>query len=44
VEDVNGYKAWYLDGQLHHTDGPAIERANGGKEYWLHGVEQDPPG
>jgi hypothetical protein len=45
VEDVNGYgyKAWYLHGQRHRVDGPAIERADGTKEYWVNDIQQDPP-
>jgi hypothetical protein len=23
----------------HRTDGPTVERANGTREYWIHGVE-----
>ena len=36
---VNGYgdKYWFLNGELHRVDGPAIERANGNKEWWLKG-------
>ena len=30
-----GHKAWYLDGNLHRTDGPAVEWADGDKEWWL---------
>ena len=33
----NGNKEYYLHGQLHRVDGPAIERANGDKIYYLHG-------
>ena len=33
----NGHKYWYLDGQRHHTDGPAVEFANGDKEWYLNG-------
>lgn len=34
VEFTDGYKAWYINGQLHRLDGPAVEYANGDKE-WL---------
>ena len=38
---VNVYKdgtnEWFLDGQLHREDGPAIEYVSGTKEWWLKG-------
>jgi hypothetical protein len=30
-------KYWYLYGELHRTDGPATEWADGSKEWYLHG-------
>lgn len=33
----NGNKGWYLNGQLHRTDGPAFEGADGSKEWWING-------
>ena len=33
----NGTKKWYLNGQLHRTDGPAIEWADGSKFWYLNG-------
>ena len=36
-EGANGYKAYYLNGKCHREDGPAIEFADGCKEYWLYG-------
>ena len=33
----NGNKEWRLNGKWHREDGPAIERANGDKQWWLHG-------
>ena len=33
----DGSKEWRLDGQLHRTDGPAIERARGTKAWYLNG-------
>ena len=33
----NGDKSWYLNGELHREDGPAIEGANGDKYWWLNG-------
>ena len=31
----NGAKEWYLNGQHHRKDGPAVEWSNGSKEWWL---------
>ena len=33
----NGTKEWYLNGQSHREDGPAIELADGYKSWWLNG-------
>jgi len=32
-------KEWYLNGELHREDGPAIEYANGYKSWYLNGKE-----
>jgi hypothetical protein len=32
---TNGDNYWYLNGQLHREDGPAVECANGYKSWWL---------
>jgi hypothetical protein len=37
VEDESGIKEWYLNGQLHREDGPAVERVNGDKFWFLNG-------
>jgi hypothetical protein len=38
TQDQGGTKKWYnQQGQLHRTDGPAYETANGGKEWYLNG-------
>ena len=29
VEDTNGSKEWYLNGEHHRVDGPAVELADG---------------
>ena len=34
----DGTKRWYLNGQLHREDGPAIELSDGTKEWWLKGL------
>ena len=31
----DGTKHWYLNGQRHREDGPAIERSDGSKSWWL---------
>jgi hypothetical protein len=37
----NGNKVWRNEvGQLHREDGPAVEYANGTKEWWMYGIEQ----
>ena len=33
----NGDKRWYRDGELHRTDGPAVECSNGAREWYLDG-------
>jgi hypothetical protein len=33
----NGSKVWYLNGQLHREDGPAVEDISGYKQWWLNG-------
>lgn len=30
-------RVWLQDGEVHRTDGPAIEYANGCKEWWVDG-------
>lgn len=37
-ETISG-STWYYDsdGDLHRLDGPAVEYADGTKEYWVHG-------
>ena len=37
AEYVDGGKDWWLNGELHREDGPAVERTNGYKEWWLNG-------
>jgi len=34
---AKGYKAWYLNGERHREDGPAIELADGDKYWYLNG-------
>ena len=33
-----GTKAWYVNDELHRLDGPAIEGADGSKEWWVNGI------
>ncbi len=37
VVDFEGTKSWYQNGQLHRTDGPAIEWADGSKSWYQNG-------
>jgi len=39
IVNVNEYgtKRWYLNGNLHRTDGPAVEYVSGSKEWYLNG-------
>jgi hypothetical protein len=37
LNDADGYKAWYLNGELHRTDGPAVEYADGTKWWYQNG-------
>jgi hypothetical protein len=32
---TDGSKEWWLNGNLHRIDGPAVERADGTKMWWL---------
>lgn len=35
--DIYGNVSYKLDGKFHREDGPAVERANGGKSWFLNG-------
>ena len=35
--NANGDKLWYLNGELHREDGPAIEKVNGDNYWYLNG-------
>jgi len=35
--DSYGDKFWYFNGDIHREDGPAIENANGDKEWLFNG-------
>ena len=37
IVEWNGYKEWYLNGEYHRIDGPAVEYPNGTKEWYLNG-------
>jgi hypothetical protein len=37
VSSSKGCSRWCLFGDLHREDGPAVEHANGYKEYWING-------
>ena len=36
----NGFKQWWLHGQIHREDGPAIEYSNGTKFWYLNGQKK----
>ena len=36
-ESADGYREWYVNGNLHRTDGPAVEYADGDREWWVNG-------
>jgi len=36
---ANGTKHWWLNGNRHRSDGPAIEYANGTKVWYLNGEQ-----
>ena len=40
--DEWGNKEWFLNRKLHREDGPAIEYADGDKQWFLHGEEAHP--
>ena len=40
---INGAKIWRQQGKLHREDGPAVERLNGTKEWWIRGVRYHTP-
>jgi hypothetical protein len=37
-ELIDGYKAWYIDGEKHREDGPAIEYSDGGEMWYLNDI------
>jgi hypothetical protein len=39
----NGSQEWWVNGQLHRENGPAVELADGGKQYYLNGIQQEKP-
>jgi hypothetical protein len=42
--ETDGTRLWYRHGLLHREDGPAVERPNGQKEYWLGGYRWEEDG
>jgi hypothetical protein len=38
-ERLNGDRLWYRNGLLHREDGPAIERKDGIKAFWINGKQ-----
>lgn len=39
VEHVDGTTLWYVKGELHRIDGPAVEYPDGEVEFWFNGME-----
>ena len=37
IEEPDGRKDWFLNGELHRTDGPATEWPDGSKYWYLNG-------
>ena len=37
VEDLDGAKRWYKEGNLHREDGPAVENSHGTKKWYKEG-------
>ena len=37
-----GTKRWYVNGEYHREDGPAVEWSDGDKEWFLNGKEAHP--
>ena len=38
----DGTKHWWLNGERHRIDGPAVEWDDGSKHWWLNGKKLDP--
>ena len=36
---ADGSQSWFLNGQQHRTDGPAVIWANGSQSWWLNGQQ-----
>ncbi len=39
IEQKDGTIEWYLDGNLHREDGPAVEKPDGTRVWFLHGKQ-----
>jgi hypothetical protein len=37
IVDDDGIRRWYVNGQLHRSDGPAVECADGHREWYVNG-------
>jgi hypothetical protein len=44
IHSTGGNKFWHLNGELHRTDGPAVEWADGDKEWYLNGERHQTDG
>ena len=39
VENADGTKRWFQNGELHRLDGPAVENADGTYQFWEYGKQ-----
>jgi hypothetical protein len=37
--DEFGTRRWYLNGKIHREDGPAVEWADGSRQWWYRGEQ-----
>jgi len=37
IQEYPHVRYWYLNGKLHREDGPAVEYADGRREWWVNG-------
>ena len=42
IKRKDGTREWRLNGRLHRVDGPAVEKPDGTKEFWVEGRRLDP--
>ena len=37
IEDADGTREWWVNGELHRDDGPAVENVDGTRMWWVNG-------